>query len=275
MSASETTRILVDFSAHRFATKSSRLCERKVDIRVTAMVAYFGVLLWRSVGLFLFSIHATGCLIREKHASFRCENFTLFSHANELQVAWQMSSVINALVAIAVLLNVPGYRGYLSALRNNSKYARFWSLFFQMFVMVTFKIVLISTEPPDQLGVNKLIEAGYIFMDTFTLLVAYLWNGVPAPWKTSGVVISRVAHAAYVCSLLVFILENFVLFVIISAQAAFQVTGLYNSHEFFSALQVISVMQNAVEASLNYALLTFFWNKWFYCERNLLMFHNI
>ena len=61
----------------------------------------------------------------------------------------------------------------------------------------------------------------------------------------------------------------------LSTEAIFSRLETSSAHEFFSALQVISVMQNAVEASLNYTMLTFFWNKWFYCERNLLMFHNI
>ena len=36
---------------------------------------------------------------------------------------------INTVLVILVLRKVPDYEGYLSALRNNSKHAQFWSLF--------------------------------------------------------------------------------------------------------------------------------------------------
>jgi len=183
-----------------------------------------------------------------------------------------MASFINAVIVIVVLLKVPGYQGYLSTLRNNSKHARFWSLFFQFLAAVSFKIVVISTEPP---GVSTLVVFGYIFMEVSTVFVVYLWNGVPTPWKLSGVRILRVFHAAYVLSLVVFISENFFLFIIVSAQAASQVTGLYNSSEIPSALQVMAVVLNAAEASFYYSVMKFFWNKLFDGGRNLLINDNI
>ena len=147
MSDSEATPISVD-SERSMKSRESCLCGREVCIKVTAMLGYFVLLLWRFVGLILFSIHVTDCLFRERHASYRCKNFTLFSHANELEIAWQMASFINAVIVIVALLKVPGYQGYLSTLRNNWKHARFWSLFFQFLAAVSFKIVVISTEPP-------------------------------------------------------------------------------------------------------------------------------
>lgn len=267
MSDSEATPISVD-SERSMKSRESCLCGREVCIKVTAMLGYFVLLLWRFVGLILFSIHVTDCLFRERHASYRCKNFTLFSHANELQVAWQMASFINAVIVIVVLLKVPGYQGYLSTLRNNWKHARFWSLFFQFLAAVSFKIVVISTEPP---GVSTLVVFGYIFMEVSTVFVVYLWNGVPTPWKLSGVPILRVARGAYVVSLLIFFLENFFLFIITSAQVASQVTGLSNSSRVSSALQVIAVVLNAAEATFNYCVMKFFWNKFFYGGRNLLI----
>jgi len=266
MSDSE-TRILVNF-AQPFDAKRNGLCGCEVFIKVTAILAYLVLLVWRFTGLILFSIHVTDCLFRERHASYRCKNFTLFSHANELQVAWQMASFINAVIVIVVLLKVPGYQGYLSTLRNNWKHARFWSLFFQLLVAVSFKVVVIFTEPA---GVSDLIVVGYIFMEVSTVFVVYLWNGVPTPWKLSGVPILRVARGAYVVSLLIFFLENFFLFIITSAQVASQVTGLSNSSRVSSALQVIAVALNAAEATFNYCVMKFFWNKFFYGGRNLLI----
>ena len=258
--------------AEPFDTERNRSCGREGFIKIATFVAYFGLLLWRFIALILFSIHVTDCLFREKHSSYGCKNFTLFSHADELEVAWQTASVINTLIIIAVLVKVPGYKGYLSTLRSNSKHARFWSLFFQLLATVTSKIVVISTGLP---AMSELIEIGYIAMEVSSTFVVCLWNGVHTPWKTSRVPIFRLAHVAYILSLLVFILEYFYLFIITSAQAAFQVTGLYYSRGISSAVQVIAVVLNAAEATFYYSVMKFFWNKMFYGERNLLINDNI
>lgn len=264
MSISEAKLIFTD----QDVTFCSRLCNRELCFNVTAIVAYFTVLLWRFTGLILFSIHSSDCLLRERHASYRCKNFTLFSHAAELEISWQIASVINCLLVILVLLKIPDYEGYSSALRNHSKFARFWSLFFQLAVTVIFNVIVVYTGSPG-MTISKLIGVGFILVEISTVMVVYLWNTVPAPWKDSTAAVFRVAHTAYVLSLLLFILENFYSFVLTSAQAAFQVTGMYNVHGISPSLQAIVVVLNAAEATFNYAMMKFFWNKWFDDQRNL------
>lgn len=259
---SETTFILIDRDAEKI---KCRLCSRQVCVKVVALTLYFAVLLWRFIGLILYSIHATDCFFREKLASYRCKNFTLFSHADELEIAWQSASVINTLLVVLVLMKVPDYEGYLSALRNNSKHARFWSLFCQLLVAVTYNIIVISTE---SLGISKFIEVGFILGEISTTLVVYLWNNVPAPWREPRV---PAQHLAYTLTLIVFILENLYLFILTSTQAAFQVTGVNNFRRTPSALQAITLVLNAAEATFYYAMMKFFWNKWFDDRRNLLI----
>lgn len=60
-----------------------RLCSRQVCVKVAVILTYSAVLLWRFIGLVLYGIHATDCFFREKLASYRCKNFTMFSYANE------------------------------------------------------------------------------------------------------------------------------------------------------------------------------------------------
>ena len=233
------------------------------------MLTYFAVLLWRFVGLLLFSIHSTDCFFREKVASYRCKNFTLFSHAKEMEIAWQMASVVNTLLVILVLSKVPGYEGYMSALRNNSKHARFWSLFCQLIGAVVYNIIVITTE---SLGISKFIEVGFIFGEVFTTLLVYLWNTVPAPWKEPRV---PAQHLFYMLTLIVFILENFYLFMLVSTQAAFQITGVDNFRQTPSELQAIILVLNAAEATFYFAIMKFFWNKLFDDRRNLLINDNV
>ena len=103
MSAQEECCVpLVDFSQPVNKKKKAGWCRRESCIKVGKLVAYFSVLLWRLVGLALFGVHVTDCLFREKHASYHCNNFTLFSHAYELEIAWQASSILNTLIVLAV-----------------------------------------------------------------------------------------------------------------------------------------------------------------------------
>ena len=243
-----------------------RFCSRQVCVKVAVILTYSAVLLWRFIGLILYSIDATDCFFREKLASYRCKNFTLFSYANELQISWQMASVINTLLVIVVLVKVPGYEGYVSVLRRNSKHTRFWSLFGQLAVAITYNIILISTEP---LGTSRFIEVGFILGEISATLVVYLWNTVSAPWKER-----RVEHLLYMLTLILFILENFYLFILISIQAAFQVTGV-NNFRRTPAAQAITIVINAAEATFYYALMKFFWNKLFDDRRNLLINDNV
>ena len=238
---------------------------RQVFFKVGVMLTYFGILSWRFISFVLYSIHATDCFFREKLASFRCKNFTIFSHAKELEISWQMTSFINTVLVILVLRKVPNYEGYISALRNNWKHARFWSLFAQLVIAVGYNIIVISTETS---GVSIIIEVMFILGEISTTLVVYLWNKVPAPWKEPR---DKVNNWAYSLTLLLFILENLYLFVLISTQAAFEVTGVNNFHRTPSALQAVTIVVNAAEASFYYAMMKFFWNKWFTDQRDLLI----
>lgn len=263
---SETYRPIGPADARRI---NCRLCSRQVCVKAVVILTYFAVLLWRFIGLILYSIHATDCFFREKLASYRCKNFTLFSYANELEISWQISSVINTWFVILVLVKVPDYEGYVSVLRRNSKHARFWSLFGQLAVAIIYNIIVISTEP---LRISKFIEVGFILGEISTTLVVYLWNTVPAPWKNRRFCAE---HLLYMLTLILFILENFYLFILMSTQAAFQVTGVNNFRRTPSALQAITIVVNAAEATFYYAMMKFFWNKLFDDRRNLLINDNV
>lgn len=138
-----------------------------------------------------------------------------------------------------------------------------------MIVAVAYNIIVISTEP---LGISKFIEVGFIVGEISTTLAVYLWNTVPAPWKDPRV---PAQHLLYMLTLTVFILENFYLFILMSTQAAFQVTGVNNFRQTPSALQAITLVVNAAEATFYYAMMKFFWNKLFDDRRNLLINDNV
>ena len=88
MSDSEIADVLGDFT-QRFDTKE----EPFMRPRSVYQRDYVRALFWPSSLAIhcsnLLSINVTNCLFREKHSSYCYKNFTLFSHADELEVAWQ------------------------------------------------------------------------------------------------------------------------------------------------------------------------------------------
>ena len=54
----------------------------------------------------------------------------------------KLADVFNTVLVILVLRKVPDFEGYISALRNNSKHARFWSLFAQLMIAVGYNIIV-------------------------------------------------------------------------------------------------------------------------------------
>ncbi|KAK2550387.1 hypothetical protein P5673_028906 [Acropora cervicornis] len=260
--------LLLNQNTGEYMPNSGSFC-CEVCFKVVVMLPYFLLLSWRFIGLLLYSFYAASCFFQEKVASYRCKNFTTFSYADELEISWQVTSFINTLIVILVLVTVPSYEGYLSALRNNSRHARFWSLFAQLIVAVSYNIIVICAET---LGISKVIEVMFILGEISTILVVYLWNTVPSPWREPR---DSAKNLAYTLTLVVFILENLYLFVLTSTQAAFQVTGVNNFRQTPSTLHAITIVVNAGEATFYYAMMKFFWNKWFDDRKNLLINDNV
>ncbi|XP_068745507.1 uncharacterized protein [Montipora capricornis] len=247
---------------HLHATATVDGIEEWGNLATCVMTTYFIFLLWRFVSIALYSVYATDCFLRAKLATLRCENFTKFPDPTVFEIAWQSTSAINGFIAIAILFKLPEFPGFTVIGLRLIRLARFWSFFFQLIVVMTYNIILFFHE---HLLESAVIEVGFIFDEMTIWMVVCLWNFVPAPKNKSfdrcpGLLI------AYYCTLIVFFLENFFLFLLMTSQAALDVTGIHEFENRSKGLQALGIVLNATEATFYFAVMKFMWNKLFECN---------
>ena len=232
--------------------------------RVFVVFLYVLFLIWRVTSLVFYSIYSTECFFRAKLATLRCENFTMFPSPTTFEIAWQISSFVNCVIAMAVLHNLPDFPGFRVILARLVRIARFWSLLCQLLVVIVYNTILFFHE---HLVESALIELGFILDEVAITVVVCFWNFVPAPTKVDvpGFLPS------YFASIVVFFLENFYLFLLMSSQAAMDVTGIHEFESRAKGLQALGIVLNATEATFYFAVMKFFWNKIFEHDKNLLL----
>ena len=231
---------------------------------------YFVFLAWRLLSFILYIIHSTDCFFKSKHPSYHCHpNSTLIPHSLELELSWQIGSLTNCVVCIAVLPQVPAFQGYWATFKRLAKFSRFWSLLGQLFVTAVYTVLVPSLEKSPVNDVSVVLQVGFILGPIFTTLVVFLWNFVPCPAKHSCIPHLEVPHRL---TLLLFYLEYLYHFVLVTICIAFRITGV--SHSDFkglhASLHAVFVVVHTGEASFYYTISKFFWNKLFDNKKNLL-----
>lgn len=249
--------------------KTDNTTEQNIDHKGTILnnrflltAAYLIFLLWRFVSIALYSVYATDCFLRAKLATLRCENFTLYPDPTKFEIAWQSTSAINGFIAIAILFKLPKFPGLKVVYARLVRLARFWSFFFQLIVVVTYNVILFFHE---HLPESAIIEVGFIVDEITIWMVVCLWNFVPAPDSKSPSGYLWLLFA-YKLTLIVFFLENFFLFLLMTSQAALDITGIHEFESRSKGLQALGIVLNATEATFYFAVMKFMWNKLFECN---------
>ena len=238
--------------------RNTRNSDYTVNRGCILVTAYFVFLGWRFISLALYSIYATDCFLRAKLATLRCENFTLYPDPTRFEIAWQSCSAVNNFIAIAILFKLPEFPGWNVVSARLVRLARFWSFLFQLVVVISYNLMLYWHE---HLAESAILEVGFIIDEITITAVVCLWNFVPAPhdrcdgWACLSV--------AYKMTLVVFFLENFFLFLLMSSQAALDITGIHEFETRSKGLQALGIVFNATEATFYFAVMKFMWNKLF------------
>lgn len=252
-----------DTDKHIAATENykERECEsgrKLLNTKCIIISAYFVFLLWRFISLGLYSVYATDCFLRAKLATLRCENFTLYSNPTRFEIAWQMCSAVNNFIAVGILFKLPEFPGLDVVCVRLIKLARFWSFIFQLVVVISYNLMLFFHE---HLMESAMIEVGFLVDEITVTIVVCLWNFVPAPSNRSQGL--PCLQFAYKLTLVMLFLENFFLFLLMSSQAALDITGIHQFESRSTGLQALGIVLNATEATFYFAVMKFMWNKLF------------
>ncbi|XP_031557073.1 uncharacterized protein LOC116293754 [Actinia tenebrosa] len=224
---------------------------------------YLMFIAWRYISVIFYATYATECFFKAKLATLRCDDSGVFPYPTKFEVAWQMSSAVNSLISISIVAKLSPFPGFRVIWKKLVRYARFWSLSFQLIVVITYNIILILHE---HLTISFVIEVGFIIDEVTVTLVVCLWNFIPAPNKDTA---TSSFQCCYYVTLIAYFLENLYLFVLMSSQAALDITGIHEFEHRPASLQAVSIVMNATEATFYFAIMKFFWNKMFEPDRDL------
>lgn len=225
---------------------------------------YLMFMAWRYISIILYATYATECFFRAKLATLRCDDFSVsVPFPTKFEIAWQISSALNSLVSIAIVCKLSQFPGFGVILKKLIRFARFWSLSFQLIVVITYNIILILHE---HLLLSSFIEVGFIIDEVTVTIVVCLWNYIPAPNNSTA---TFSFQCCYYVTLIAYFLENLYLFVLMSSQAALDITGIHEFEHRPASLQAVGIVMNATEATFYFAIMKFFWNKMFEPDRDL------
>ena len=129
-----------------------------------ACFLYVIFLLWQLVGSVLYFMRAYYCCLKERHASFRCKNFTVIPHSQELELSWLICQDVNAAVLVFALSRVSGFLGYSVIFLKSVRMPAFWTLW----MLHTIQII----------GFGVIIYLNRLSSMEICLIIAFCFHGI-------------------------------------------------------------------------------------------------
>ena len=111
--------------------RQSRCQKVKSYLSNLACVLFALLLLWQLIGTVLYFMRAYYCCLKERHATFRCANYTAIPYSQELELAWLASQDLSVVILVFVLSKVPRSLGYSVIFKKSLRLPAFWSLFLE------------------------------------------------------------------------------------------------------------------------------------------------
>ena len=211
------------------------------------------------------------CTVWLETTSVDCGNFTLYKTSCDgycWKSIWLSCSVVTIVVLIILMCQKfspdlqPKQRNLVLKCLLTKPY--FWSLNLTLVLVMIYDSLIIYKNH----NAKPLVELLVMLWKLATLILIYKLNFTLPPAVSRGY--SYVTLFAYYISLVLFTLDNFSKFVATSAQVAFKFHTIYRDNRV-KAWNIIDLMLMAVNGLLYHSFMTFFWNKMFLGEKDILL----
>lgn len=274
ISSDSGSRFLVETPAETRTTTPRQGSHQKCRSHFGHLVcfSYLLLLLWQFAGSVLYFIRAYYCCVEERLTSFRCSNFTIFPHSEELELAWIASQDISIAVLAFAMSKIPGFLGYFAIFRRAICLPAFWSLTALFGIeIIGFGIIMYLNKLT---SMEICLIIAFCFHDGIALIgVICVLNYTPVnPFKN-------------LCNTCVFILckltqvtilmQVSILFIIGSIQLAFKVSGMDELERSATFVTVFRKLREFPQVIFYYKMVAFFWHKLFMDNRNILSHHQL
>lgn len=237
--------------------------------RVATYSSYVILILLTFTGLICFTIRSITCCLTERQSSYQCQNFTVFSHSLELELAWLVLQHINYGIFVCVIVQVREFLGWYEVYREIIRVPKFWSFVYLLAVAVVECIVILGFHEGSRL--QEAVVAGFLSENIMTVVVIGILNYTQI--KKMAARFDHLAQILIKATLFLFCVDNFVMFVIGTIQLSFNVNGL--SREMSSNIPddletLFGIIRSLANVLFYHRSALFFWQKIFIDKRNIL-----
>ena len=266
----------LDVTSLRVQRRSSLLLKRFQELllnttRPLIYIMYVLFFAWQMIGLVLYEMRAFETTLVAKHASFQSTDIDMFGHSEQLQLIWVISQIFNAWLVILALSKVPSFLGYYSIFKRLVGLSSFWSLIV-LYGMCIVGYLLIIGLKNDTAMEMALILAFLSAQGTQVILIPLLtYTQINHSRKKDYFKV----YAFFKLNMFILFLSYFGQFVISSVQFALHIYGVDEDLGIPSEfLSLIGAIRRFAAILFSYRIYTFYWQKLFADNRNILCHHN-
>ena len=249
-------------------SKQSRCHKFKSCLSNLACFSFSILLLWQLIGTVLYFMRAYYCCLKEKHATFRCTNFTAIPYSQELELVWLASQDITVVMLVFALSKIPGYLGYAVIFKKSVRLPAIWSLsMLSVINIIGFGIIIyLNFKKVSSMQICLIIVFclhGIALLGTVCVLNFTPVNRV----KNSG---GFFVFLLFKLTLVVLFVQVFIIFAVGTVQFAFKVTGLDEIGTSADFVTLFRKLREFPQVVFYYRIAAFIWHKLFLDNRNVL-----
>ncbi|XP_078373312.1 uncharacterized protein LOC144656926 [Oculina patagonica] len=246
----------------------SRCQKFKSYLSNLACFSFFFLLLWQLIGTVLYFMRAYYCCLKERHATFRCKNFTEIPYSQELELAWLTAQEFSVAILVSALSKVPGFLGYFVILKKSVRLPAFWSLLMLNVIhIIGLSIILyLNFQKVSSMQICLIIVICLYGLALLGMVCVLNLTPVNQVKNSSGMFM----FLLYKLTLVVFFVQVFVIFVVGTVQFAFKVTGLDEVGTSADFVTLFRKLREFPQVVFYYKIAAFLWHKLFLDNRNVL-----
>ena len=231
-----------------------------------ACFLYVMFLLWQLVGTVLYFMRAYYCCLKERHASFRCKNFTGIPHSQELELTWLISQDVNVAILVFALSKVPGFLGYSVIFMKSVRLPAFWTLLMLQTMQIIGYGVILYLNSVSSMQICLIIA--FCFHGIGLLGMAFLLNFTPVHRvkNSNGYFVFLLCKL----TLVTLFIQIFTIFAVGTVQFAFKVTGLDEVGSSADFVTLFRKLREFPQVIFFYRIAAFVWHKLFLDGKNVL-----
>ena len=230
-------------------------------------VCYFLLLWWQIAGVGLFAVRCVTCY-KMHILTFKCDKDAPFRHSGVLQLTWLTTQCLHGVILIAALKKVPEFLGYKEILHRLKFLPSFWTL-------IVLAVVLLSRFVTLSLSAESSLQMLILFVFSVSYVVKILLIGFLNYTQLKMLKYHHPKRVFYVLSklaLFVFVVECVVSFVMSFIAMLLKVEEIQmgKREELSGVMRTSDILRQISVAFFRLRILSFFWNKLFDDDKNIL-----